>query len=304
MNPLDQIRSSLTDIRDTLANALERLRATAAPGWSGPSGYVPEARDDIAAVLAALRTLADCAEKAADDQAHLECELQQRRDDLHAARLEIEQLIEEKVEARRREADFAKVAEERHLFRQAIVQFLRIHDGTGRLSWGRWHDLNQGAEELRGVVAAVEHPSWTGEHTEDAHCRVSPETDFCEAPHCGVHHGDPCSECGRRAFNVPGCSLADGADVVRLRIDATRKEQLQTLINVCRVLAVGRTTLDLGRDPEAAEILKTMPGAKTWQHETIGRVVSGVEVRAGHCTVSARWPSSAAVELRVDREVA
>lgn len=44
-------------------------------------------------------------------------------------------------------------------------------------------------------------------HTQDSHCDVDEETDICHG--CGVHHGDPCPDCGFRGFHHPACATVN-----------------------------------------------------------------------------------------------
>ena len=48
----------------------------------------------------------------------------------------------------------------------------------------------------------------SAEHTKDEDCDVDPETDCCRV--CGVHHAEPCPECGGCGFHRGACSLSDG----------------------------------------------------------------------------------------------
>lgn len=41
------------------------------------------------------------------------------------------------------------------------------------------------------------------DHRRDEDCTVDPATDTCSV--CGVGHGDPCPDCGARAFHRRGC---------------------------------------------------------------------------------------------------
>jgi len=40
-------------------------------------------------------------------------------------------------------------------------------------------------------------------HTQDSDCVVDPSTGCCVG--CGVHHGEPCDDCGERAFHLRDC---------------------------------------------------------------------------------------------------
>lgn len=40
-------------------------------------------------------------------------------------------------------------------------------------------------------------------HSHDSECIVDPETDLCLI--CGVMHGQPCTDCGQRAFHLDNC---------------------------------------------------------------------------------------------------
>ncbi|KAA6459606.1 hypothetical protein DYQ86_15925 [Acidobacteria bacterium AB60] len=42
-------------------------------------------------------------------------------------------------------------------------------------------------------------------HNSDGDCVVDPETNCCSE--CGVEHGDPCPECGKKAFHAESCSV-------------------------------------------------------------------------------------------------
>jgi len=44
------------------------------------------------------------------------------------------------------------------------------------------------------------------EHFRDAHCTLD-ENDTCID--CGVYHGDPCPDCGNRAFHADDCKYHD-----------------------------------------------------------------------------------------------
>lgn len=44
-------------------------------------------------------------------------------------------------------------------------------------------------------------------HSRDAHCRLGPEG-LCIV--CGVHHGDPCPDCGGRGFHAEACPALSG----------------------------------------------------------------------------------------------
>lgn len=61
--------------------------------------------------------------------------------------------------------------------------------------------------EIGSFTAASLDPSARPDHNRDEDCDVDPATDLCRA--CGVHHGDPCVECGGRGFHKPGCSESD-----------------------------------------------------------------------------------------------
>lgn len=43
---------------------------------------------------------------------------------------------------------------------------------------------------------------WGREHAADADCRLD-ERATCVA--CGAYHGDPCPDCGMRAYHLDGC---------------------------------------------------------------------------------------------------
>jgi len=49
-------------------------------------------------------------------------------------------------------------------------------------------------------------------HTKDLDCTL--DEHFCCVV-CGVGHGDPCPECGQRAFHKDGCILSDASDMER-----------------------------------------------------------------------------------------
>lgn len=55
------------------------------------------------------------------------------------------------------------------------------------------------------MTTTPDHPR----HTTDADCSVDPATDVCTE--CGVHHGEPCRECGSAAFHEPDCGFGDGS---------------------------------------------------------------------------------------------
>lgn len=58
-----------------------------------------------------------------------------------------------------------------------------------------------------GEYQAIDHEFGAPEHTEDADCAVGPDG-LCIV--CHVHHGDPCPECGARAFHKALCSRFGG----------------------------------------------------------------------------------------------
>lgn len=60
------------------------------------------------------------------------------------------------------------------------------------------HEIRAAAEGAEEKVRAIQ----SGEHERDHHCTVG-DDGCCTA--CGAHHGDPCLECGARAYHVPGC---------------------------------------------------------------------------------------------------
>jgi len=41
------------------------------------------------------------------------------------------------------------------------------------------------------------------DHRRDEDCTIDPATDTCSV--CGVGHGEPCPDCGARAFHRRGC---------------------------------------------------------------------------------------------------
>jgi hypothetical protein len=45
------------------------------------------------------------------------------------------------------------------------------------------------------------------DHRKDEDCTVDPQTGTCIA--CGVEHGDPCPECGGRAYHEDRCRESD-----------------------------------------------------------------------------------------------
>lgn len=56
-------------------------------------------------------------------------------------------------------------------------------------------------EELRAIIVK---PT----HTRDEDCEsLDAERGTCAV--CGVYHGEPCQECGARAYHQEGCSLAE-----------------------------------------------------------------------------------------------
>jgi len=71
-------------------------------------------------------------------------------------------------------------------------------------------------------------------HSKDSDCTVDPETGCCTV--CGVEHGEPCPECGMRAYHSKDCPvLAEEAENMALLLNNTwsilSKEE-QTAIKV------------------------------------------------------------------------
>lgn len=50
-------------------------------------------------------------------------------------------------------------------------------------------------------------PAYVHDHAQDEDCTVDPETNECIQ--CGTWHGDPCPDCGARAFHREDCPQMD-----------------------------------------------------------------------------------------------
>lgn len=59
------------------------------------------------------------------------------------------------------------------------------------------------------------------EHSKDADCTVDPSTHECHF--CHVIHGEPCPECGGRAYHNAGCSYMDEPGLIDGLIDLVKK---------------------------------------------------------------------------------
>jgi len=74
---------------------------------------------------------------------------------------------------------------------------------------GRWIDaieqrrIEKQHRDVMATVGSTYDPDGSTHH-HDSHCNVDAETQACTV--CGVHHGDPCSECGGRGFHMLSCS--------------------------------------------------------------------------------------------------
>ena len=95
-------------------------------------------------------------------------------------------------------------------------------------------------------------------HIKDTDCTVDPETGY------GVDHGEPCEECGRRAFHAPGCrERIVGAVFVRERAAEYRgwEKGLQQASRHLMDVAAEAFTLELdGRAEQVRDLAKALEG--------------------------------------------
>jgi hypothetical protein len=87
-------------------------------------------------------------------------------------------------------------------FRQedrARVALLAGVNKPSELTWAAFVEAVRTRAEVPEVIDVVSAPH----HETDADCSLGPD-DCCLT--CGVHHGEPCGECGGRGFHRDSCS--------------------------------------------------------------------------------------------------